>query len=813
MPSGHPPRSRWPVFIPLALLFLAAAWFYAWAPAIYPVHWTSRAGEGLYAELTDAYRHGQLHLARKPAPGLLALADPYDPARNAAYRVNDLSYFNGRYYLYHGAAPVLTLLAPFRLLTGRYLTDPAATLLFCLGGAVFSLLLLAEIRLKAAPQASLITLAVCALAVLFCHGYYSVLRSSGVNHVAIACAYAFLMLAVWSAFRALTAPQRAWPWLLLAGIAYGLAIASRPNYVFGALALLIPLAVLRGRGNPGPARRFWPDLVAVVLPLVLIVGGMLVHNYLRFRQPLEFGQRYMLGAWDQRALGFIGVKNLPVNAWYYLFAPGNLGLEFPFLTAPSWQAVGALVQTPFVWLAASATLLWFRRSDPLIPTVLRSFAGMLALILVCNLGLLLLLPSGNDQAVRTSANARYTFDFLPIWVLLTCVGVLHLDHRLAGAPWRRRGWRCLALGLALPSLLGALSLDFQRFPPECYRPLAQTLNWPAHLAQRWLGTVYGPIGLEVVFPPGKLHYYEPLVATGTAETGDLLYVFYDSPATVRFGLVGSAMLGPLSPPVPVTYGQPHHLGISMGSLYPPVGHPLLAALGDMEVARLKRTLRVDLDGRTVFEVPAHFFPSKPRQVRIGSTIILRDYCRPEFSGQILTSARLPLNPLEIAQPAAPAYGSIRLVLRFPDNKPGVSEPLLVSGVQNAGDLISVRYESNWQVSLALDHWGHMGLRTAWLPVDYSVNHVIEIQLGALFPPAGHVLLSELPPAQVEQLKGRVRLVLDGEIVLDADQPTYDSSPYDVFVGRNVIGGSTCSYEFSGVIRSMSRLPLPAAGAR
>lgn len=807
MSSGPPPRSRLLAFASLSLLFLAAAWFYSWAPATYPVRWTSRTGEGLYAELTDAFLHGHLYLKRTPAPGLTALPDPYDPAKNAAYRANDLSYYKGRYYLYHGAAPVLTLLAPFRLLTGRHLTDPAASLIFCLVGAAFSLLLLGEIWRQATPRSSRTVLAACALAVLFCHGYYLVLRDAGINQVAIASAYGFLFVALWGVWRALATKQRAWPWLLLAATAYGLAIASRPNYVFGSLALLIPLATLRRRESPG---RSGLNLLAVALPLIVIVGGMVAHNWLRFGQPLEFGQRYMLGAWDQRTLGFFGLNNLAVNARHYLVSPGNLGVEFPFLSAPSWQAVGVLVQTPFTWLGLSVVVLWFRRTEADAADPLRPLAGTVALIFLCNLGLLLLLPSGNDQAVLTSANARYTFDFLPTLVLLTCLGVLALDHQWAARPWLGRAWRAGAAVLVFSALLAALSLDFQRFPPEGYRPLAQIINRPTHVVQQWLGATYGPLKLEVVFPPDKPHYYEPLVATGGSDSGDLLYVFYDSPKTIRFGLVGWGTLGPLSPPIPVTYGQPHHLEVRMGSLYPEINNPAMSALGDAEVGRLKRTLRIDLDGRTVFDVPAHFFPSKPRQVRIGSTDHLLAYSRSEFSGQILATSRLPITPLEAVRSNGPEYGALRLMLRFPENKIGVTEPLVVSGLQAAGDFLFVHYESNWQISLGLDHWGHMGLRSAWLPVDYSVNHVVEVQMGSLFPPSGHVLLSELTPAQRENLKRHVRVVLDGEVVLDSEQPTYDSSPYDVVIGRNAIGGSTCVYEFSGEIKSVSRLPVPTA---
>ncbi len=807
MSSRSSPRSSLLIAASLAIFFLTAAWFYSWAPATYPVRWTSQNGDGHYSELTDAFLHGHLYLSRKPDSGLLALTNPYDPAKNAAYRANDLSFYKGHYYLYHGAAPVLTLLAPFRLLTGRHLTNPAATLIFCLAGAAFSLLLLGNIWRKATPRASRTIFVVSAFAVLFCHGYYLVLRDSGTNQVAIASAYCFLILAIWGAYRALTSLHRSWPWLLGAVTAYGLAIASRPNYVFGTIALLVPVMAIWRRHGMGWSKF---KLVSLATPLFVIIGGMLAQNYFRFDHPLEFGQRYMLGAWDQRELDFFGLKGLAVNAWQYLAAPGNLSSEFPFMSAPDWQAVGVLVQTPFTWLGLSIFILWLRHVEPRLADSLRPLTKMVALIIFCNLGLLLFLPSGNEQAVLTSANARYTFDFLPALVLLTCFGALGLDHLLADRRWLKRGWRASALALVFTSLLSALSLDFSRIPAESHRSLTQVLNWPTHFVSHWLGTTYGPVNLEIIFPANRPHGYEPIVATGKRGAADLLYVFYESPTTVRFGLVGTSMKGPLSPPIPVTYGQPYRLDIQMGSLYPSAGNPLLSDISDAEVARLKRTLRIDLDGVTVYEIPAHFFPSRSRDVQIGSTKHLKDYCVAEFSGQILSTSRLSVTPpTAIADQAMQEYGALKLVLRFPTGKTGATEPLVVSGVQNAGDFIFVRYESKGQIRLGFDHWGHMGFLSDLLPIDFSVNHILEIQMGALFPPAGHVLLSELNTNQIEQLKTRVRLVLDGAVVMDIDQPSFESSPYDVFIGRNAIGGSTCVYEFSGDIKSVSRLSLPA----
>ena len=59
-----------------------------------------------------------------------------------------------------------------------------------------------------------------------------------------------------------------------------------------------------------------------------------------------------------------------------------------------------------------------------------------------------------------------------------------------------------------------------------------------------------------------------------------------------------------------------------------------------------------------------------------------------------------------------------------------------------------------------------------------------------------------------RLKREVRVKIDGRIVLEAEQLAYETSPYDVYVGANPIGGSTCSYAFTGEILESGRLPLP-----
>src|ERR1041384_1347180 len=94
----------------------AAGWFYLWTA-------TSAGSAGalglqkddLYNRLADGFLAGQLSFLQKPNPAFAKLADPWDPAQNGPLReFHDVTYYNGRYYLYFGPAPVVTLLLPWK---------------------------------------------------------------------------------------------------------------------------------------------------------------------------------------------------------------------------------------------------------------------------------------------------------------------------------------------------------------------------------------------------------------------------------------------------------------------------------------------------------------------------------------------------------------------------------------------------------------------------------------------------------------------------------------------------------------------------
>jgi hypothetical protein len=141
---------------------------------------------------------------------------------------------------------------------------------------------------------------------------------------------------------------------------------------------------------------------------------------------------------------------------------------------------------------------------------------------------------------------------------------------------------------------------------------------------------YGQVDLQVQFPEGALGTSEPLVVTGATGAGDLLYVRYEDADHVRFGLDhwGQAGLGGL--PVALDYAAPHHLEISMGSLYAP------GTAGPWEQRVLVR-----LDGETVLDGNLACHPSWPDQIQIGLNSIGGSTAGPAFTGRILAVKRPP----------------------------------------------------------------------------------------------------------------------------------------------------------------------------
>ena len=333
----------------------------------------SRADDSYYNLLVRGFRAGQLNVKTEAPPGLAKLADPYDPRANHDYLegdghpVMDLSYYHGKLYMYFGVTPALVLFWPYAALTGHYLWHKDAVVVFCATGFLASVGLLCAVWRRWFAGIGVGVVAAGALALGLAGFTPIILPRAEVFEVAISCGYALTMLALVALWEACERPERRGRWLAAASLAYGLAVGARPNLLFGAVILLVPVAQAWREG-----RRVWASLLAATGPMTCIGLGLMLYNALRFDNPVEFGGFYQLGLrmadWHLWGLHYLGF-----NFWVYFLAPARWGARFPFIhdikQAP-WPAgywntehpFGVLANLPLVWLAVAAPLAWRGRS-------------------------------------------------------------------------------------------------------------------------------------------------------------------------------------------------------------------------------------------------------------------------------------------------------------------------------------------------------------------------------------------------------------------------------------------------------------------
>ncbi|MGO9244079.1 MAG: tetratricopeptide repeat protein [Verrucomicrobiia bacterium] len=402
------------------------------------------AADDYYNLLVQGFRAGQLSLKKEVPPGLAQLPDPYDPSAHASYpEVGDTSYYKGKLYLYFGVTPALVLFWPYVALTGRYLPQNDAVVIFCVVGFLVSVGLLCALWRRYFSKVSVWVVLAGALALGLATGVPVMLPRSSVYEVAISCGYMLTMLSLGAIWCALHEPERRCWWLAAASAAYGLAVGARPTLLLGAVILLVPVIQASREG-----RRVWTLLVAAIGPFTFIGLGLMLYNALRFGSPLEFGIRYQLAGERQVTRQFFNLQYLWFNFRVYFLEPVRWSSRFPFvgeIALPPVPAGHGAVETPFgvltniplVWLALAAPLAgrgWSRQTA----LVLRWFVTAVALLFgTCVLPALFFI----------STTIRYEVEFLPALVLLAVVGILSLERALGSQSLRlcamRWGWGLL----------------------------------------------------------------------------------------------------------------------------------------------------------------------------------------------------------------------------------------------------------------------------------------------------------------------------------------------------------------------------------
>lgn len=777
-------------------------WFYVWTARNEAVDWKfGQRQTDYYNLLVDGWLDGHLYMKVEVPEVLLKLADPYNPAmRPPGVALHDASMYRGHYYIYFGAAPVVTLMLPFRVLSGGVaLPLPVAVMVFTFAGFVVSAGIFLGIRRRYFPEAGtgIVLVSVLALGTASM-GPLLVLRGS-IWELPLSSGYFFVMMALACVWRSVHAERRAAWWLAGAGLSLGLAVASRPTYLFTSGLLAVPVLwrwwQARAEGRSGLAKAGRLALAGAV-PLGAVGLAMAAYNYARFGSPTEFGVAYQFSGIFEAETQHFRWSYLPLNLWMYWMEAAEWTRYFPFLHRGPTPPIpaghlgfddvyGVLVNVPLVWLALGLAWAGWRRGagerGPLLAVL--GAAGMIAA------------GTAVPLALFYAAMARYGADFMPALVLLATTGALALQRKVSvrGVDGSRTRWRMRVVNagcgvLAVWSIFFAVVLSFdaygnlRRLSPRTYGRIAMWCNFPSWWIEKLSGTEHGPLELDWAFATKTAGTRESLVRTGTVGARDELFLVHEGNGRGRIGYAHEGGAGRMSESVALEGATGRTLRVEMGSLYPPEEHPFFRGMSAAERIRLARRLVVKLGDKTLVEEYQRFHASSPRDVvargarRVGGSDEIRAAVRAEAKGD-----------------EAVEFGVVTMKVIFPEGRKRGREPLVVTGETGRADFLFVEYLDGGRVQFGLDHWGKATVMSAPWAVERGKACAVTIAMGS-FPGA-------LRPEALE-------VTLDERVVWAREAKFFGVGAEDVFVGKNPIGGTGCAEMFTGTILDVVRGEKP-----
>jgi len=425
------------------------------------------------ARLTQAFLHGQTSLTIKPPRDLMALPNPYDPAKNFVKIYYDALLYHGKYYFYWGPAPSL-IAAAFDLPLGVRDPDFGDEYLafgFLLGTTCLATLLLFQIKARWFPAAGYFPIVAAIVSLGLGGPMFFALARPAMYEAMIAAGQFFLLAGFCAVFRGIEKKRSIW--LCAAGICWAICIGSRVSLLPGIAAAIVVIS--RQTGTP---KAIFP----LALPPIVAVALLGWYNIDRFGNPFEFGLRWQLASHDQHLAApgtFFSASHVLGNVFRYLWAEPNFERGFPFLRA------GEQAAWPTSQIQISPTLYY----DPLIgvlwcqPFLLLALASMRKdnskwlLRALAAASVFAFMP---DLLFQWSA-MRYLLDAVPCISILAAVGCWNCPESTGrcGAIVKRIVPVLLTFQVVLALLLGIAGMDgnFKRNNPPLYNALRSGLSW------------------------------------------------------------------------------------------------------------------------------------------------------------------------------------------------------------------------------------------------------------------------------------------------------------------------------------------------
>lgn len=295
-----------------------------------------------YHKLVDSFKEGRLDITDNDVSQELAeLENPYDLGARAGVKCNwDHVYYNGKYYVYFGVVPALTMYLPYNLITGKHLPNYAAVYILCVLMMIGIMLLLWEVIkkwFKNTPFVIYLMLSVVFGAVsgigyiIYKPDFYSVPILDGI-------VMGLFGLSFWLSSKKETKEKSTGktsvmiiPWRLAVGSSCIALIAGcRPQ-----MLIVMAFGVMLFWNDVFKERTLFSksgikQTIALCVPFAVVAAGIMWYNFARFGSPFDFGANYNLTSNDMTHRGFVWGR-IGLGLFSYLFQPLNIDAVFPFL--------------------------------------------------------------------------------------------------------------------------------------------------------------------------------------------------------------------------------------------------------------------------------------------------------------------------------------------------------------------------------------------------------------------------------------------------------------------------------------------------
>ena len=285
---------------------------------------------GFYNLLADAFERHQLNLPVEPVREMLSLASPYNPQQHAPYRLHDASLYKGKYYLYFGPVPVLSVFLPIRWITGIKATEPLVVALFCFCVFVVSILILTKLVRRWNIKVPKLVFLTSMIALGFGTPIPYFLRRPTVYEVAISGGTFYALLGLWFLLGAWK-NKPSLTTTATASLCFGLATGCRPVYFVSGLLLAYLWLVHLTKQRAFSIKYALISAIAFGFPFGFLLMCLGFYNYLRFDSWIEFGTSHVLGSVPLNSSSLYRFENILPGAFISLFSLPKLIPFFPFL--------------------------------------------------------------------------------------------------------------------------------------------------------------------------------------------------------------------------------------------------------------------------------------------------------------------------------------------------------------------------------------------------------------------------------------------------------------------------------------------------